>query len=163
MGNEVYIDKILLAISLAPKRSISPEELLVIIGILFLNKAMLDVTIKHLAEYVKCSETMIDDSLNALQKRKYLCIKTRKAKLEFDLRGYFEADETQPTFDQNIHQVAEEAFGRPLSPSELSTLMALNAKYSFEDMQYALREMMVNKKTSMPYVSKILSTLNTND
>ncbi len=156
--NEVYIDKMSLAISLYPELSLTSDEFLVVLCILHLNKASRKINNQIIMEFTKLSADKIDEIIDSLVAKRYLVIKITKADVTFSLDNLFEVEEeVKEKKATNLFALVEQEFGRVLSQKESEIIAGLSVKYPKKDILNALREALIYDKKSLNYISKILT------
>ena len=154
-----YINKIELVFSLYPQLSLTPQQLVVVLAILWAEKNSQEINIEKLGELTRLNKEEINSELSALSQKGYLTIKTKNKKVEFSLEGLFEGEKQRITaLDNNLFALFEQEFGRTLSPNELQMLVDLKSRYKQEELVEALRCALIYDKRSMNYVAKVLSS-----
>lgn len=161
---EVFIDKITLALSIYPELALTSEQFIVVLAILWLQKNQQEINIENLSHQTKISKEKLNQILDILSTKKYLSIKTKKNRVEFSLQGLFDSETNEPVvIDENLFTIFEQEFGRTLSALEVETLAALAAKYPQGKIIEALRSALIYHKKSLQYIAKILVSTSSDD
>ena len=154
----LYVNQIELAITLFPRLSLTCEELMVVIAILFLQKNDEIISVATISRQTKLTKERINEILAVLTNKEYLIIRTRNNKIEFNLDGLFQEENEKITdLDNNLFTLFEQEFGRVLTQNEIQMLVFLKDNYSQEQIENALRKALNNEVRSINYVAKILS------
>ena len=162
--NAKYINQIELAFSLFPELALDSAQFLVILAILWLQKNEENITVDNIIKYSKLTKEKINDILPQLQKKGFLLIKTKKNKVEFDMKGLFtERANKILALDVSLFDLFEQEFGRVLTQNELEILVDLQKRYDRAELTEAMRKAKLYEKTNMNYVAKILSNLKKSD
>ena len=102
------------------KLDVSPIEALVLLQIDFLNQYKQEVSLDSLALKCNCSKSDIDDSINSLNRKGYMKMKTENG-IDFDIDSIFEAN--KDIIEKNdLFTLSEKEFRRVLSQKEITTI-----------------------------------------
>lgn len=161
------------------KLNLNEVELVVFLQLLsFQQKGNNFPDLKIIAEYMNLEIETIFQVIQALISKKMLALETTKdqegkTKDQYNLTPIFEriaaciAQTTrnvefqkEKTNTQNLYQLFEREFSRPLSPIELETISLWldEDQYQPEMIQLALREAVLNQAYSLKYIDRILLT-----
>lgn len=161
------------------KLNLNEVELVVFLQLLsFQQKGNNFPDLKIIAEYMNLEIETIFQVIQALISKKMLALETTKdqegkTKDQYNLTPIFEriaaciAQTTrnvefqkEKTNTQNLYQLFEKEFSRPLSPIELETISLWldEDQYQPEMIQLALREAVLNQAYSLKYIDRILLT-----
>jgi DNA replication protein len=136
---------------------VSSLEALVIIMVHHFNEHQDHITLEKLALSVHASVSMVDDAIEQLQKKGLLVIEHHQGQVHFNLDACFLKSNKQPTqVDMTLHDAFEQSFKRLLSEKEYNQLTLWSTMYSQAMIIHALRQALVQDKTSMAYIGKIL-------
>ena len=142
------------------KLDVSPIEALVLLQIDFLNQYKQEVSLDSLALKCNCSKSDIDDSINSLNRKGYLKMKSENG-IVFDIDSIFEANK-DIIVKNDLFTLFEKEFRRVLSQKEITTIAEWDRIYGYDKIVDALRiavinRMMTDKEISFNYIGKILA------
>ncbi|MFC0233045.1 DnaD domain protein [Vagococcus entomophilus] len=161
------------------KLNLNEVELVVFLQLLsFQQKGNNFPDLKIIAEYMNLEIETIFQVIQALISKKMLALETTKdqegkTKDQYNLTPIFERIaacmaqtnrkmefQKEKTNTQNLYQLFEREFSRPLSPIELETISLWldEDQYQPEMIQLALREAVLNQAYSLKYIDRILLT-----
>ena len=157
--NANYVNKMELVFSRFPQLSLNGDQFLVVLAIIWAQKANEIISLEYLCNQTKLNKETVNQILSALSQKGYLQIKTKNKKVEFILDKIFreEDDEELDNLDTNVFMLFEQEFGRALSHNELQMLIDLDKRYSKDEVVEALRSALIYDKRSLNYIAKILS------
>ncbi len=162
--NATYINQIELAVSRFPHLSLTHEQFIVVLAILWLQRNNEIISVTAICNQTKLATEKVNEILAVLTNKAYLIIKSQKNRIDFNLDGLFlEAEENIMSLDDNLFTLFEQEFGRVLTRNEIQMLAALQANYSQEQIETALRKTLNNDVRSINYVAKILSKADKTD
>ena len=132
-------------------------EALILIMIHHFNSFNEAITLERLAQVTHATISQVDDALEQLQSKGYLVIESHQGCITFNVDALFHT--TQPNVTQvslALHETFEQSFKRLLTEKEYSMIALWATQYSEGMILNALRQALINNKTSIPYIGKIL-------
>lgn len=140
------------------KLGLNSDETLLILLIDFYKKNHKPITYDLLSTKFNKDLKYIDSLISSLVEKHYLKVYINGDDLVFDIDSIFEFDVEQYEISENedIYNLMDEIFGKPLSMSELQKMNDLLDKYGQNRFLEAVRIAEGNKKLKMPYIEGIL-------
>lgn len=136
---------------------VSTIEAMVLIMVHHFNTYNEHITLERLSSCIHASVKDVDDAIDHLQRKGYLVIETHQGHIHFNVDACFHS--TQPSMSKvsvTLHDTFEQSFKRLLSEKEYNMLSLWTTQYSEGLILNALRQALVNDKTNMAYIGKIL-------
>ncbi len=138
------------------KRDLSAQEALILLLIDYHNEFSRGIQLETLARSAHLSMEELDSVMTSLCNKKFLTI-TSKTKISFNIDNVFEEPQKQLTGSENLFEMFEEQFSRPLSQREATTLSEWVNIYDSQTILLALREAVLKHRLSFSYIDKVLS------
>lgn len=136
---------------------INPLETLVLLNIEHFNEFNLSIDLNNLAKACNVSLNDIDKALTQLIYKGYLKIEMTKDKVNYNTDGLYDK---QSKIDQeqtsDIIEIFESEFKRPLSTNEIDKINYWLSQLDYAYLIHALRESIIYRKVSFPYIERIL-------
>ncbi len=138
--------------------NLTAEEFQMVMLIDYYNAHNEVINQEMLCMKMKINQARLDTLLSVLMAKNYLKISRGSKGIEFSLEGLFKTNvaRVEQVVNQNIHDVFESEFKRPLTQQEMEQL---NKWVKAEDSKliiYALKEASIYQKLSFNYIAKIL-------
>lgn len=156
---EPYFDRATWLLTNFEKLGISNDELVFLLLVDNARKSKIKITYEYLNSKFKSDNKFIDSLIAGLVSKKYMKIVTTQKGVYFDIDGVFEFDPSmyEVAVNQDIYNVCEEVFNRPLTPIELEKISDLISKYGENEFNDALRMAEAYRKVNISYIEAILS------
>ncbi len=140
--------------------NLTSDEGIIVFIINHANENNTCLTIDCLAKQSALSQENVDKAIALLCAKKYLTIVANSNGLVFDLSGLFETEvaKSEKAVNQDLYDLFESEFKRPLSSTEMIYFSELVSTYDKKMMIYALKEASLYKKMNMKYIATILDT-----
>lgn len=136
--------------------SLTSDEGMLVLFILFLNRHHQPIDYQILSEKLKMDVNQIDSILTSLHAKGYLDIVPKSTGIDFDLSGMFKDEKKTLSFESSLFELFETEFKRPLTSREMQMLSEWMQSYDYKLIRYALREASINSKWNFNYIDKIL-------
>lgn len=152
-----FINSMTYLLDAMPTYDVTCNEAMVLIMIHHFNTYNETITLERLAQGVHANISDVDDAIEQLQRKGYLTITLNQGSISFNVDALFHT--SQPNITQvsvALHETFEQSFKRLLTEKEYSMLALWSSQYSEGMILNALRQALVNNKTSFPYIGKIL-------
>lgn len=130
-------------------------ETCLILLIQYLNDTHTLITFDILKNKMRKNEEEIDDLLNQLHQKGYLTIEVTPKGFEINIDGLFQM-ENELHFENNLFDLFESEFKRPLSPYELQRISDWLNRYDETTITYALRDASLRNILNFDYINRIL-------
>lgn len=139
------------------ERDLNTKEALCLILIDFFNQYQISISHERLAEKLKLPLEQVDELLSALQDKGYLHFGYNGNRIAFDIDVVLEESKPETLlFHENLFALFEKEFARPISQREMERLSEWLHLYDEELIVLALREALIQGKTSFDYINRIL-------
>jgi len=136
---------------------IKPIETLVLLNIEHFNLYDLPIDLSQLAYVCHSNQAEIDQSLTLLIQKGYLKIEMIQDKVIYNTDAlYQQTNLKQDESTNNIVEIYENEFKRPLSASELDKLNYWLTQVEYAFLIHALREAVIYRKLNFNYIDRIL-------
>ncbi|MFV0479495.1 MAG: DnaD domain-containing protein [Anaerorhabdus sp.] len=140
--------------------NLTAEEFQLLIIIDYFNSFSEEISQEKLCNKMNLSQKKMDNLLAVLISKKYLKIQVSKKGVHFLLDDLYETKvaHLENALNQNIHDLFESEFGRPLTQSEMEQLNQWVKNEDKELIIYALKEASAYQKLSLNYIAKVLKS-----
>lgn len=139
------------------KLDLCPLEVLIILNIEHFNEFNLPIDLNQLSRVCNSSTGEIDKSLSNLIRKGYLKIEILQDKVVYNTSGIYDiqkqVDDEQTS---DIIEIFESEFKRPLSTNEIDKINYWLSQLDYAYLIHALREAIIYRKVSFPYIERIL-------
>lgn len=136
---------------------IKPIETLVLLNIEHFNLFDLPIDLNQLAYACHSNQTEIDQSLTQLIQKGYLKIEMVQDKVIYNTESLYQQTHLkQDESSNNIVEIYEHEFKRPLSANELDKLNYWLTQVEYAFLIHALREAVIYRKLNFNYIDRIL-------
>ena len=155
---ENYVDHVAWIVDHLEYLGLSYAEALLCLVLAFFKEKNLNITYELLGNKLDTSQDEIDKLLFGLKKRGYLGISVSKSGMEFDLSSLYEISEKEMSSkkDEDLFEMYEEGFKRPLSPNEMAKISSLAKKYGQGALIVALRAAQGHDKLNLTFVERYI-------
>lgn len=153
--NEIFVNKKDWILVNLEDLVLTSSECTLVLLMQLMNEHQLSWSMDDLAKKMKMSTAQIDEMMNSLHEKGYLNIGIENNKLVYDLTGLYEMQPLDP-FKQNLFELFEQEFKRPLTQSEFSRINEWNQSYEEKMIVFALREAVLRGAMNMNYINSIL-------
>lgn len=143
-------------------RDLTAQEALVVLLIDYHNEFSKGITLQQLSHDSHLDLQQLDVVLNSLCNKGYLSIIT-KNKVSFIIDNIFEDKKVEKQVSENIFELFEEQFARPLSQREATILSEWVNLYPSDKIIMALREAVIKQRVTFNYIDKILASGDSNE
>ncbi|MBR0137627.1 MAG: DnaD domain protein [Erysipelotrichaceae bacterium] len=144
------------------KRDLTSDEALILLLIDYHNEFSKGINLEVLAKSAHMSMEQLDTVMTSLCNKNYLVI-TSKTRITFNIDNVFEEPKKELTSSENLFEVFEEQFARPLTQREAMTLSEWVNIYDSQTIMLALREAVLKKRINFSYIDKILASSDKNE
>lgn len=151
-----FIDTMTYLLDAIPSLNVSSFESLVLIIIHHMNLHHDVITLDSLSKHLHSSISEVDDAIERLQLKGYLKVEHHQGKVCFDVDGCFNQTHQPTQVTASLHDAFEQSFKRLLNEKEYNQLTLWSKMYSEVLILHALRQALIQEKTSMAYIGKIL-------
>lgn len=160
--NKSYFNRRNYILDNSDKLNMNCEELLVILEIDFLQEQGINVNYELLAQKTHLDIRKIDRIINNLQEKNYLEISFENRRVNYNIDRVFFSEDNNHDIDscKGIIDLFENAFGRPLSNSEVTKVRMILDNYEILDIQHAINKSIAYEKVSVDYIEAILRNNN---
>ena len=134
----------------------SSDETVCLLLIDFMNQFQLGVNHEQIAEKMKLSFEQVDELFESLQAKGYLEYTYDGKGIQFDISGIFHEETPAPLFQQNVFDLFEKEFSRPITQPEMQMMSEWLRMYESQVIIYALREALIQGKKNFSYINRIL-------
>lgn len=156
-----YFDHRNFILSRLGELKISNSEALLLLLIDFENEFGNIITYESLALKLNHTPDEISDLIDGLIAKGFLEIKIKDREILYSIDSLFKLDYENKVIDKNVFQdlfqLYEDAFGRPLNRSESERLSEWMSEYDLKLIEYALKEAIVYEKRNFDYINAILA------
>lgn len=136
---------------------INALETLVLLNIEHFNEFNLAIDLNNLSKVCNSSSAEIDKAITQLIYKGYLKIEMTQDKVIYNTDGLYDK---QNNVDQektsDIIEIFESEFKRPLSTNEIDKINYWLSQLDYAYLIHALRESIIYRKVSFPYIERIL-------
>lgn len=153
--NEVFVNKKDWILVNLEDLVLSSSECSLVLLIQLMNEHQLNYSIDDFANKLKVNTAQIDEMMNSLHEKGYLTIRIENNKVVYDLSGLYEMKPMDP-FKQNLFELFEQEFKRPLTQSEFAKINEWNQSYEEKMIVFALREAVLRNAMNLNYINSIL-------
>lgn len=139
------------------KLDLSPLEILVVLNIEHFNEFDLSIDLNQLSRVCNSSTTEIDKTLSQLINKGFLKIDIESDKVIYNTnRIYDMQNKIDDEQTSDIIEIFENEFKRPLSTNEIDKINYWLSQLDYAYLIHALREAIIYRKISFPYIERIL-------
>ena len=136
---------------------LTPLETLVLLNIEHFNEFRLPIDLNQFARSCNSSTSDIDKALTQLIYRGYLKIEMAQDTVVYNTDALYELIEVKQTeVTTDIIEIFENEFKRPLSTNEIDKINYWLSQVDYAYLIHALREAIIYRKLSFPYIERIL-------
>jgi DNA replication protein len=152
-----YLDRKIWILEENYRLDIKPIETLVLLNIEHFNMFNLPIDLNQLAYVCHSNQSEIDQALTLLIQKGYLKIEMGNDKVIYNTDSLYQQTHLkQDESTNNIVEIYENEFKRPLSASELDKLNYWLTQVEYAFLIHALREAVIYRKLNFNYIDRIL-------
>jgi len=136
---------------------LSPLEMLILLNIEHLNEFNLTIDLNQLSRVCNSSQAEIDKALSHLIHNGCLMIEINQDKVVYNIDSIFQMpNKMDHEQSSDIIDIFESEFKRPLSTNEIEKINYWLSQLDYAYLIHALRESIIYRKVSFPYIERIL-------
>ncbi len=160
---QTYINKSAWVIENLANLNLTSDEVVVIMVIIHLNDNNFDLSMDLITLRSGLKKDVVDKVLSILCAKQYLQIQASGSNLQFKLDNLFESEvaKVESAMNQNLFEVFEDEFGRPLGRKEMEQIVDWSSIYENKLILYALKESSLYNNVNINYINKVLQNWKT--
>ena len=155
---ETYFDRRNWIMEYFEKLNLNVEETMLLLLLEFCRSSNKEISYEYLMKKMQMSSKQVDGIMSALVSKHYLVLKSDANGLIFDIDNIFDFDPELYEINENrdVYDILSDAFGKPLTPSELQKVNDLLEQYGQKSLLNASRIAEANGKMKLSYIEGIL-------